>query len=186
MGITLNIDMVNLPFGERPAYGSPYPEGISVGYGNQFGDASGGAIEFNLIAPCGFLYRIENLMGRTDAVTPTEAWTLELFHIWAQQKSGFAAPSFQDLVHMPALLNPSTQSYQPLAPAVPMIRRFALGRVDIGLGTTTLAQLRIATNVLNQQYLFSFIATYWRKESTYLPGFLSSFYESPVVPGVQS
>jgi len=181
--------LIHLPFGERPQYGSPYPEGLAVAHFDQADDASGGTHTFSLLADGGFIYRMElwSYARGTESATLAHCITS---HRWASDKSGLGASSFDlNWLCVTSVLTGSgfrvyglhAESSASSPDAVQMIRRFPMGTLQnvqqqLIYFQTNLIQIDGVTNEL------SLVFTYWRKESLFRPGFLSSFYDSPVVP----
>lgn len=187
MAIADNVAMTHVAFGDRPRYGSPYPEGVALGRSSVTGDLTGGNIVVSFQADGGFLYRFEAFHAEKDQVAVNEDWVVLFIHGWATEKTDFGTGAFnvlhklgRELNTVPGILT-YTMSDREQFPA----RRFPLGRVD-STADQLLAQLTIGTNTDGANYLAQFVCTYWRKEATYLPGFISSFYEAPVVPGISS
>jgi len=192
VALTPTSAIVRLPFGERPEYGAPYPEGIAVGHINQTGDASGGTILETFISDGGFLYRLEGFQMVTGE---NVARTCELItaHRWATDKSGLGTSAFDlnwacglDLGGTFTIYTISgrgdatttdrkhgTNDYQ-------MIRRLPIGRLDdVSLQTVFTATINNIDTITSESAVWF---TYWSKQAVYLPGFLSSFYEAPAVP----
>lgn len=187
---------MHLPFGERPIYGSPEPEGIAVGFIDQDGDATGGDITFTYLADGGFLYRFEGLqVARGVAVGLTGSFLTS--HRWATDKSGLGTSSF-DLNHMLtyglatgfAVYTPGNQrgSGGSSGGATPVpymqLRRLPMGRTEDVALQVLLTITGAAWNVDTITHEAAIWLTYWRKESLYKPGFLQSFYEAPAIPNI--
>lgn len=159
-----------------------------MGASQQADDASGGAHTFTFLADAGFLYRLElcNLTRGETTVRNVHAITS---HAWAADKSGLGSGAFDLNYRMAGAPVGGTFSVYSLmnvisssgVPAVPEIRRFPMGRLDKVL-LQVLMSVTIPTNTTGITNELSIVWTYWRKEATYRPGFLSSFFESPVVP----
>lgn len=187
MAIDLSQPVVHLPFGDRAQYGSPYPEGIAVGHRTITGDATGGQIDLEFTAEAGFIYRLELVqLDRQASGTIVAKFTTS--HRWAGDKSGLGTNPF--LLQWPtrALADSARRQYtlwnvagggsSPMAE----IRRFPLGRLDKQPTGQILVEWNLDTNTDGVIHRFNVVFTYWRKEALSLPGFLSSFYEAPVVP----
>lgn len=181
MSIAATGEIIHLPFGERPAYGSPYPEGIAVGHIDQVGDASGNPITATFLADGGFLYRLELTQATRGGVDTTD-WDYITSHRWATDKSGLGATAF-DLNWVAAQQSQGLSSFTSHTPRVQdlaAIRRFPMGRTDKVALQTLLSWTAENTDTI--LYDFDVVLTYWRKESLSMPGFLSAFYEAPAAP----
>jgi len=193
MAIAATSGVVHLPFGERPQYGQPYPEGIAVAHIDQTGDASGGAFSMTILADAGFLYRFEG-MQMARGVSTVIIVDYITSHRWASDKSGRGNSAF-DLNWICAVDNAtgfavykpggargtavSTGGNNDLA----MIRRLPMGRLDNVL-LQQLFTMNLSANTNTITHELSLWFTYWSKQSVYLPGFLSAFYEAPAVPPI--
>ena len=187
--------VVHLPFGERPQYGSPFPEGLAVAANFDTDDASAGIHTFSILAPRGFLYRLE-LLNLTRGAILIEVCHFITRHDWATAKGSAIAGAFnlnwglgQSLFNTEGgggftIYTPMGGIAQTSAhDIVPRIRRFPMGsfRGDPGVDQQLLF-VTIEDNVDTVTNELAIVMTYWRKEATYFPGFLSSFFESPFVP----
>lgn len=180
MAIVTNTGVIHLPFGERPQYGSPYPEGIAVAHADVTGDASGGAVTVAILADGGFLYRLE-LMNATRSDVANVTLDVISSHRWATDKSGLGATAF-DLNWLATRQAVGTfVVYTLRGEDRDRIRRFPLGRTD-KVALQTIWAVTFQTNVNTIEYDVDLVLTYWPKESLAMPGFLSSFYEAPAVP----
>jgi len=182
VSIGISGGLIHLPFGERPGYGSPYPEGIAVGHIDQTGDATGNPITATFLDDGHFLHRLE-LAQYTEGQLAGTRGSLITAHRWASDRSGLGATAFDlnwlfDNINGSAA-NPFTQNN--LTPAtLDMVRRFPVGRTD-----DVLLQILFSFIASNQDAIafdFNIVTTYWRQEAMYRPGFLASFWEAPFVP----
>jgi len=195
VALATSVGVEHLALGERPQYGMPYPEGIAVAASAVADDASGGAHSFTINADPGFLYRLEllNLTRGEATIRNIDAITV---HGWAEAKAGFGGSSFDLNWPMKASVLGTFTVYQLMAgpdtgangaELVPMIKRFPMGAA-LGGGapgvSVILMQVNIVQNTTGITNELAVVWTYWRKESLYLPGFLSAFYESPAVPPI--
>ncbi|KKK83232.1 hypothetical protein LCGC14_2795450 [marine sediment metagenome] len=185
MALATTLGMVHLPFGERPQYGSPYPEGMAVAHSDVADDASGGDHTFTILADGGFLYRLElvNLVRGSGTIANLHIITS---HRWASDKSGLGNSAFDlnwDLIGASVLPGFSVYGFNPLnnLGGVSMLRRFPMGRTE-GVALQQVINLTVISQVNTITNEMSFVFTYWRKESLYQPGFLSSFFEAPASP----
>ena len=193
MALSPNGQIIHLPFGERPQFGTPYPDGIAVGHINQTGDASGGKLTMTFLADGGFVYRFEGInMSRGTSVI--EEADLITAHGWATAKSGLGTSAF-DLNWILSMSLASSFAVYSLGggraqsssnPAgnptdYQQLHRLPMGRTDKVAVAQTLARVQL-DNITTVTHELSMWCTYWRVESLYLPGFLSSFYEAPEVP----
>ncbi len=176
-------ELVRLAFTDRPRYGDPHPEGIAVGHIDLTGDATGGVVGATFLSDGGFLFRLE-LMAATSGVNTTSVMDAITSHEWATARSGLGALAFDlnwNLENHQSAFAGFTQ-FAPTEVDRQMIRRFPIGRtVDVSL-QTVIQMNAINTNLL--VYDFDIVCTYWRKEALSRPGFLASFWESPLVPPV--
>jgi len=187
MALTPTTGIIHLPFGERPQYGSPYPEGIAVGFISQTGDGSGGNILATFNADAGFLYRLELMQLTRGSPNIVIAHTLTS-HRWASERSGLGTTSF-DLNWPLTFFGTTAFAVAQLAGGangrgpwpLEMIRRLPIGRTDSVL-LQPIITMTVDINVTAITHEFAVTLTYWRKEALSFPGFLSSFYEAPVVP----
>lgn len=192
MALGTTAGVIHLPFGERPQYGSPYPEGLAVAHSAIADDASGGDHTFSIVADGGFLYRLE-LMQLVRGSTTVPVCHAITSHRWASDKSGLGSSSFDlnwVLLGQSAGVGSGFSIYRLLPAAnhgaesaITQIRRLPMGRLD-----NTLLQQLAAVTVISQDNgvtnELSWVWTYWRKESIYLPGFLASFQETPAAPAL--
>ncbi len=187
MAIALTTGVVHLPFGERPQYGSPYPEGLAVAHRAITGDASGNPLTLSILADAGFLYRLELLQVARGAAAIIQTHLITS-HRWASDRSGLGDSAFDLNWQMVGLAATTFATYTLITGSAargpsPLteIRRFPMGRTD----NVPLQQLMLITfdiNVDTITHEFAVVLTYWRKEALALPGFLSSFFEAPVIP----
>lgn len=185
--VTATIEVVHIAFDERFKFGSPYPSGVALGWAVLAGNGTGGIINVTVNAQTGFLYRMEEVfvshflaVGVVD-----EGASVELAHGWAQEKTAFTPNAFNHVHQLVATgpANGTEISYSPQPADYQAMRRFPIGRTDLSLlGPQVIAELKVHENILNSSNVFSVMFTYWRLEATYRAGFLSSFYEAPVVP----
>ncbi len=171
-----------IPFSDRPVFGSPYPEGMAVAHVDITGDASGGSVVFQVQTPAPSLYRLEMLsVTRSDQISEVMEYTTH--HTWAEQAAGFIAGAYTLNWISQLNINLTFTQYSPRDVDLAMIRRFPIGSTRLTPSISALLTFfAINTNLVN--YDFDAIFTYWPIEALYIPGFLSSFYESPIVaPG---
>lgn len=193
MALATITELVRIPLGERPQYGQPYPEGLAVAAVSPTENASGGAHTVSIIADPGFLYRLE-LVNWTRGEPTARSIHCVTVHRWAESKAPVAAQGF-DLNWI--LLSTQTGSAfsvytldggtqgQGHSSHLPMIGRFPMGSQLGGLAPGVAVQIMLLTNDVNTDTItneIAVVATYWKKESLYLPGFLSSFHQAPAVP----
>jgi len=182
VAIGVSSGLIHLPFGERPGYGSPYPEGIAVGHIDQEGDATGNPITATFLDDGHFMHRLE-LAQYTEGQEAGTRGSMITAHRWASDRSGLGATAF-DLNWLMEVIsgstaNPFTQNN--LEPsALAMVRRFPIGRTD-NVDLQILISI-IASNQNTIAFDFNVVTTYWRQEALYRPGFLQSFWEAPFVP----
>jgi len=188
MAIARNVAVTILPLGERPQYGSPYPEGLAVA-GDQFtGDATGGAVAWVLNADPGLLFRLEGFNLSVGNNVNMDGDVI-INHRWAGDKAGIAAAVFGTNWLLERFASAAFSTYSMVMGAgaggdpIAQIRRLPMGQLT---GPPGVSQLLMAVNIANNfdtiGYELFVWFTYWRRESISLPGFLSSFLESPVVP----
>lgn len=185
MAIATSSGLVHLPFGERPQYGQPYPEGQAVGFISQDGDATGGSISMTMLADGGFLYRLELLQLVIGQAADRVVFAITS-HRWATDKSGLGATAFDLDWGMPGHLVGSFAVHSMAAQedgfdVMNQIKRFPLGRLD-DVSLQTILNVTNTVNVDSITNELRVVCSYWSKQATYLPGFLSSFYEAPAVP----
>lgn len=182
MALTPSTTLVHLPFGERPDYGSPYPEGVAVAHIDQTGDASGGSITASILAQDQFLYRLE-LINVTEDSETTNDMHVALISEWASQMSGFGPLAFSLDWHMQQLTGNGFSQQVENTQNAPGMRRQILGSLTPGAGQFV-AVITVQNNVDTNVYDFDMMFTYWPKQALFLPGFLSAFYEAPAAPPV--
>jgi len=184
------VGMVNLPLGERPQYGQPYPEGFAIASISSPDDASGGEHSFSFNADPGFLYRLE-LVNWTRGEATVRVIHAITVHRWAAARTGQGVAGF-DLNYFLrgaggggfVVYTLGGGDFDSGYGVMEEIRRFPLGP-EGGGAPGVAVQLMLLTNVTNTDGItneLSVVMTYWRKESLYLPGFLSSFHEAPAIP----
>lgn len=187
MAVAQTGGVVLLPFGERPQYGTPYPEGLGVSNINQVGDASGGDLTMSVLADPGTLFRLEGFnLARGVASIVNDAHIITS-HGWVQDKSGLGVSSYDLnwLLEGQAAANFSVYLIQHNtgdADSLAQIRRLPIGRLSGAPGVAQQLMLMTIDNVDTVTHALSVWFTYWRGESLSLPGFLSSFFQSPAVP----
>jgi len=191
MAIAETVNLVRLPLGERPLYSTPYPGGIAVAHRTTVGDATGGIITWSMLSDGGFLFRLEGiqLVVGTSTVDVTHLITS---HQWAEAKSGQGTSSWNLNWGMGFYL--AATGFQVISltggnqtgggqPPLEQIRRLPMGRLD-AVSAQQVMLLSIEGNIDTMTYEMSAWCTYWPKTALYRPGFLESFYESPVVPPI--
>ena len=195
MAIQLASGVQHIQTGERPQFGSPYPEGIAVAARDITGDATGGVVSWTITADGGFLYRLEGLQVSRGAATIVTIHAITA-HKWIANKVGVGSGSsafdlnwFLGAASGNLAAGGGFAVYTLLggvlgqggSPVMEQIRRLPMG--DIRKVTAQiLASITVENNTDTVTHEFAAWFTYWRKESVYLPGFLSSFYEAPTVP----
>jgi len=181
--IGVSSGLERLSFAERPGFADPYPEGLAVGHISVTGDASGGGVTGTFLSDGGFLYRLELLQvvqgdGNDDTVSFLTS------HRWASDRSPAAAAGDFSLNWGMARDGLGTFGvYRPNADVAAMLRRFPMGRTD-NVALQQVVAIFHQTNRLNVTYDFNVVCSYWRKEALQRPGFMTAFYEAPVVPVV--
>ncbi len=191
MAIARQTALIHLRTGDRPQYGSPYPDGLAVAHIDAVGDATGGLVTFAFFADGGFLYRLESMSWRTGSFSGQIGF-ITTSHNWLQQKSGAPIGSW-DLSYPVVgfgivITGVAFSTYHPIlggptgdaVDAMEVIRRTPIGRIDRSLSQQVVNAGMTNVNLLT--YDINLVFTYWRKEAIYLPGFLSSFYNAPAVP----
>ncbi len=187
MAITEILEVVHMPTGDRPQYGSPYPEGIAVAHRSSVGDATAGLFSFNIFADPGFLYRLEFVSlqrGSSVVVKPFCTVSYDSFQERSGEPAGAWDVSFQmegdnvvavGIAFVTYILGTTFEGANPL----PMMKRLWMGRTD----KTVHQMMQIGLDNVDLITLDVNVAwTYWRKEALFKPGFLSSFHEAPAVP----
>jgi len=190
VALATTVGVTHLPIGERPQYGTPYPDGVAIAFNNTADDASGGAHTFSINADPGFLYRLE-LVNYTRGEGTLRVVHAITVHRWAAAKADVSLNAF-DLNWVLGGQGGGTFSVYTIgassAPEVARdLRRFPMGAALGGGAPGVSVQLMLITNESNTNTItneLSVVWTYWRKEALYLPGFLSSFYEAPAVPPI--
>lgn len=187
MSVVATIDVVHVAFDERFAYGSPYPKGLALATHDLQGDVSGGIIALTVNAPSGFLYRLEHLNATHGVASVTDIGaSVEFVHGWAAERTGFTSGNPFSVVHQLERTGPgatTSLTYAPQAGDYQCMRHFPIGRTDLSLlGPQVIAELKFHVNVNGSGNSFHMVLTYWPLEATYKAGFLSSFFEAPVVP----
>jgi len=180
MSVSTTGTLVHLPFADRAAYGSPYPEGLAVEQMTVTGDATGGIVTTALQADGGFLYRLEMLSATKGSLVSNEASYI-LAHRMLTDRSGGALGSFNRNWVPDRRPGTSFSTYNPAPSDLAMLRRLPAGRTD-RVSLQVLANFNWLTNEDTIVYDVAWIFTYWPVESLYRPGFLASFWESPFVP----
>lgn len=188
MSVVDTTEVIHVSFDERFKFGSPYPSGVALAWLVIAGDATGGIINATVNAPSGFLYRMEEVYVGHATASPgvlDRGASVEFAHGWAQEKSGLTPNAFNH-VHQLEKAGPGSTtelSYAPQSGDYQGMHRFPIGRTDLSLlGPQVIAELKVHVNVDLSSNVFSLLLTYWRLEATYRAGFLSSFYEAPIVP----
>jgi len=188
MAIATSINLERLQTGERPQYGSPYPEGIAVAHSQITGDASGGIITWTILSDGGFLFRLEGIQIAIGTTT-IDVVHMITSHRWASDKSGLGTTSFDLNWGLGFYLAASGFQVASLTgnnqtstiDALTQVRKLPMGRSE-NVSAQQVMFVTVEGNIDTIDYQLAAWCTYWRKESLYLPGFLESFYESPVVP----
>lgn len=192
MSIASTLGIVHLPFGERPQYGSVYPEGLGVAHDDSPDDATGGVHSFTVLANPGFIYRLElfNYVRGEETVRVT---TVISSHRWAADKSGLGNNSF-DITWVAAGFSAGSGSgfsgygLRNSAAAnahdvTDQIKRFPLGRLSGAPGVAqSIFFVSMLTNTDTISNDLALVFTYWDKQALFLPGFLSAFFEAPAAP----
>ena len=180
MAVTVVSAVVRMPFSQREGYGGPYPDGLAFGFVPLEGDLSGGTVTAFLTSPAGFLYRVEEVQAeRSDTGVGNSTNTLLLTATWLEATSGDPPPA-SDFVY--GLINAAILGGEVYRDAIQSgMRRVPVGVLS-GVGEINMVRYSDAVNTDGVTYGLRMLFSYWRKESLYLPGFLSSFYATPVVP----
>lgn len=177
----------HIALGERPQYGMPYPEGIATAFASSADDASGGAHTFSLIADPGFIYRLElfNWTRGEATIRTTHAITVHST-LGAKTPDGPSAYNLNWFTLGTAGDGFTVYTFGgPGGTDIEQIGRLPMGAALGGGAPGVAVQLMLLTNATNTDTITNELViafTYWRKEALYLPGFLSSFFESPAVP----
>ncbi len=178
MAISIGGGITLLPFAERPPYGTPYPEGLAVGHIDQVGDASGGNITATFTSGGGVLFRLE-AFNATKGDTTTDEMNYQTVHSVLTERSGLGASSF-NLDWFAARFNANAfNQFSPQAVDFAMLRRIPIGRTN-----AVTAQIIWTTFIDNNDttiYDFDVAFSYWRVKALFQPGFLSAFFETPIV-----
>ena len=189
MTLATTVGVVLLPFGERPQYGQPYPEGFAVAYSEAADDNSGGDHTFTVVADGGFIFRLEAFNFFRGSTT-AEICTMLTSHSWATARSGFPSGAFDMFWPCPGTSTGDGSSTYKIADvaattsgdsAMQMLKRFPWGRTD-NVSLQQLAFLKVDTQVNTVTNAVGWVWSYWRKSALYQPGFLSAFWEAPAVP----
>jgi len=181
MAIALTTGVVHLPFGQRPGFGDPYPEGIAVAQRTIIGDATGGTVSLSVLTDGGFLYRVERAgLAKGDAV----ATTLDVIsvHRWATARSGLGDFAFDLNWILPPLATGTFSAFGFTNEDWLQLRRFPMGRTERAAAAQQLFFFSHSSNVNTITYEFDLIMAYWSVSAAYRPGFLESFWEAPPVP----
>lgn len=191
MALAVSTGILHIPFGERPQYGSPYPEGMAVGFLNEADDASGGSHTFTFLADGGFLYRLE-LLNYTRGEATARVTHCITNHRWAADKVDVISTAFDlNWFLSPSLgggfsvynLGGGSAGGQGAVDHFPMIRRVPMGQLGQDkLQTLFHLDMTVNTNGITNE--LSIVLTYWRKEAMFRPGFLSAFWEASEVPPI--
>lgn len=187
MAIGITPELVHLPFGERPQYGQPYPEGMAMGFAAPTGDATGGDIVVSFIADPGKLYRLE-LVNMTRGSGTTIDVHMITTHEWARARSGAIAGAWDLNWELTQAAIGTFSVYVPSGGpsgqvnVMELIRRVPMGRTSGAPGVAQQLLAMTMTNVNNITHEVNVACTYWDKSALYLPGFLSAFFEAPAVP----
>lgn len=182
--VTATVEITRLPFAKREGFGGPYPDGLAVAFATITGDGSMGVAEALFTTPAGFFYRLEIAQAtRSDVPASIEA-LLRCRADWLSQASPFQSGSlsFDQAMNGTSILSGSFTLFETTRDAN-YLRRIPFGFLGGVAPTATgvVVEMQIPNDNLIV-YNFRTILTYWRRESFYLPGFLSSFFEAPVVP----
>jgi len=169
-----------MAFADRAAFASPYPEGIAAGHVDVLGDASGGSVSASFDANGGFLYRLE-LMNVTVPSASAVTANYVTAHRWITDRTGLGPAAFDLNWIFSQGVDASFSVFTPTQRDMATIRRVPIGRTDDILSQVILS-LAVEQNVDGGAHDFDVILTYWPVESLYRPGFLSSFWEAPIVP----
>jgi len=183
MAISVTAGMDRLSFADRPDFSDPYPEGIAVAHRTVTGDATGGGITVSILDDSGFLYRLEMISAiRGDSIA--DGLSIITAHRWAADRAPNALPTNFNLNWVMGLTaGPTFGVYRLGSPEYEMVRRFPIGRTD-DVELQQLFAFFQETNTDTIVYEFDIVCSYWRKEALQRPGFLTAFYETPVVARV--
>jgi len=184
VSVSDTVALTQVSLGERPRYGSPYPDGIAYGRAAVVGDASGGTVTLQFTAEGQFLYRLENLIGTKDDQLSASPELL-LQSAWLSDRSPDLALGEMNLLYVMEGkgFGNGGAGFVPALDAQAMFRRTPLGRF-IPTGAALLIQTIDSLNTDLAEYQLWAVLSYWRKEATYLPGFWSVFLQSPEVPPI--
>jgi len=182
MAISTTGELVHLAFAERPAYASPYPEGLAVGHVDVVGDASSGAVTVSFLAEGGFLYRLEWVQFTAGESTQRNGSFISS-HRMLTDRSGLGATAF-DLNHVATVRSEPLLFviYDMSTPGtLQAIKRLPIGRTEKTASGEIVWTSILDTNTDTIVYDFDIFLAYWPIQALKLPGFLQAFWEAPIV-----
>lgn len=182
MSQTPSTTLQHLSFGERPQYGTPYPEGIATGHIDVTGDATGGTITASFLTLPRFLYRLE-LIQATKAETGATDVSFTTHHQMLTDATGFGAGAFTLNWHTVQGTVNGFAVFLPRPDSMSMIRRVPQGSIGQSDGEF-ICVFTSNENTNTIVWDFDVIYSYWPSTALQLPGFLSSFYEAPAIAGL--
>lgn len=182
MSVAVVAQVLRMPFGAREAYGSPYPSGLAAAHAAPVGDATGGIVTVTVTSVASFIYRLELItVARVPGSGGTSLQVQPISRI-LQQRSGFGNASFSPFFAMTARIVGSNGMYEFPGTEWERMRRLPLGSLEAPPLQINVMQTIDPVNTDGTDYFYNFLFSYWAKESFYRPGFLSSFYETPIIP----
>lgn len=174
--------LVRVQFSDRPAFGSPYPEGYAAGHIDLTGDATGGGVQASFSTEGGFLYRLELLnYTRGDNVASQSNFITD--HRWLTDATGLGANAFQLNWNFVARTPIGFTIFEPFPEQMRMLRRIPIGQTA-KVGSVIIFTINDPNNTDTIAYDFDVIFSYWKTEALYRPGFMSSFLMAPEVPPI--
>ena len=144
------------------------------------GDASGGTVSLTFLADGNFLYRAELILLTVGSSTTTNGDIITA-HRSLADRSGRSGISQLNWV-LQRSTGATFATYTLSERDLPMVKRIPFGRTD-QVAAQQLIAFNSETNINLATYDYSVVFSYWRGEALFLPGFLQSFWEAPVVAG---
>jgi len=180
--VTTSPGVEHLSYVVDPSYADVEPEGIAFGFAEVLGDVSGGEVVMNIVAPSGFLYRLEQLQLSMSVVDVTAIYDVGVRFEWMGDATTPAsgAEFFQSADLASEGNTRLDDSFFHLTQnEMSQLRRTPLGTTRGGFATLVVATNNDNTNT--RIYRLRTVFSFWRQDALQRPGFYTAFLgQSPV------
>jgi len=179
VAVSGSIELRHVEFGLRRRYGDAHALGLALGHVEITGNGSGGNVTHIFTAPTGFLYRLEALNAiRADVITDTA--NVIFTHVMLEANAGLGSADLNLSYPLERAPTGTAGGHTIRTADRQSERRIPIGQTERG-PVTTVCQVTFNTNTNTVVYLATVVLAYWRQEAMFRPGFLSAFWETPIL-----